>query len=481
MPFDPIGEAVPIPLGPESDPGKSPNAGTALLENCYAEALTGGKVPFALYPDPGLKLFTDIGGVGVNRGMFALGNLLYTVSGEKLYRLTSVGNKTELGTILGQFPVIFSSNRKVPDPQIVIIADTKRYILTGATLTEISDPDLPAGVHSATYLQGRTIFGINDGRFYSSAISDSGDISSTVFGEAELSPDNGVRVFTNGEEFWYYGAESLEIFRGTGKAQSPFEPLQGSGSGKGSGCLSKYSVVICDNAPIWVNDICQVVRANGYSPQRISNNAVERDIQAAKDAGVADQITAFEWTREGHWFYQLCLPGATWVYDAAMRLWHKKKGYLRSKARYKFLASAFDKLLVAEDGGTKIFEMTAGAYDEAGEPLIAAVQSGILAGFPAGGTVHEVYVDCEVGLGDGTDPHSADPQLMMRHTKDGGHTWSSPRMRPLGAKGHYRGRVKYTRLGDFGPQGIAFRFSCSAQIKRAVLQAHAVISPVAAR
>lgn len=480
MPFDSTGQIVPVKLGPHSDPGKSSNAGTALLENCYVEALQGGKVPYAIYSDLGLKLFADIGGLGANRGLFALGNLLYTVSGEKLYRLTSVGAKTEIGTVVGQFPVIFTPNRKVPDPQIVIIADTKRYILVGGVLSEISDPDLPAGVHSTTYLQGRTIFGINDGRFFSSEISDAGDIDALVFGEAELSPDNGVRVFTNGEEFWYWGSESLEIFRGTGNANSPFEPLQGSGSGKGAGAISKYPIVVFDNAPIWVTDTCVVARANGYSPQRVSNHAVERDIQAAKDAGTADQITGFEWARGGHWFYQLCLPNATWVLDASTKLWHKKTSYLRNRSKFKFFAEAFGKMLVAEDGGTKIFEMTAEAHDEAGEHLITAVQSEILSGFPAGGTVNAVWVDCEMGVGDGTDPHSADPHLMMQYTRDGGHTWSSPRMRSLGAKGHYRGRVKYTRLGDFGTQGIAFRFSCSAPIKRAVLQAFADITPRAA-
>jgi hypothetical protein len=481
MPFDPVGQIVQIPLGPQSDPGKSPNAGTALLENCYVEALEGGKVQFTILPDPGLRLFSAIGGTGTIRGPFALGNLLYTVSGEALYRVTSVGAKTNLGVIIGQKPVIFAANRKVPDPQIVIVADTKNYMLTGGVLTEITDPDLPAGVHSATFLQGRIIFGLNDGRFFSSAINDAGDIDPIVFGEAELSPDNGVRVFTNGTEFWYFGAASLEIFRPTGNSTSPFEPLQGAGSGKGSGCLAKHSVVMCDNTPFWVSDTGLVVRANSYTPQRISNHAVERDIQAAADAGLADEITAFEWTREGHWFYQLNLPNATWVYDAATKLWHKKTSYLLPRSRMKFLASAFDKLIVGDADGTNLYEMSATAYDENGEHLISAVQSSILSGFPAGGFVHEVFVDCEMGLGDGgSDPHSAEPQLIMQYTKDGGHTWQGNRMRPLGEQGHYQGRVKFTRLGSFGPQGIAFRFSCSAPIKRAVLQAYARVEPKAA-
>jgi hypothetical protein len=481
MPFDPVGQIVQIPLGPQSDPGKSPNAGTALLENCYVEALEGGKVQFTILPDPGLRLFSAIGGTGTIRGIFALGNLLYTVSGEALYRVTSVGAATNLGTIVGQKPVIIVANRKVPDPQITIIADTKRYTLTGSTLTELPVGDLPAGVHSATFLQGRTIYGLNDGRFYPSAVNDSTDIDPLVFGEAEVSADNGVRVFTNSEELWYFGSESMQPFRGTGNSDSPFEPLQGAASGKGSGLLSKHAVCMFDNAPTWVTEICQVVRAAGYSAQRISNHAVERDIQATKDAGLADEITAFEWTREGHWFFVLCLPGATWVYDGATKLWHKKTSYLLPRSRMKFLANAFDKLIVGDADGTNLYEMSATAYDENGEHLISAVQSSILSGFPAGGTVHEVYVDCEMGLGDGgADPHSAEPQLIMQYTKDGGHTWQGNRMRPLGEQGHYQGRVKYTRLGSFGPQGIAFRFSCSAPIKRAVLQAYARVEPNAA-
>ena len=478
MPYDAAGQVVQIPLGPQSDPGKSPNAGTALLENCYVEALEGGKVRYALYSGMGLRLFCAIGGLGSIRGVFALGNLLYAVSGEVLYRITSVGGKTALGNVIGARPVIFTVNRKTPDPQITITADQHVYTLTGTTLAEMTDPDLPAGVHSATFLQGRTIYGINDGRFFSSAVNDSTDIDALVFGEAEMSADNGVRVFTNGEEFWYFGSESLQPFRGTGSDASPFEPLQGAASGKGSGLLSKHAVCLFDNAPTWVTDTCLVVRASGYTPQRISNSAVERDIQATKDAGQAEDITAFEFTREGHWFYVLCLPTATWIYDASTRLWAKRTSYLNTRSRMKFLAQAFDKLIVGDADGTNLYELTADVHDENGEHLITAVQSSILAGFPAGGFVHEVYVDCEMGLGDGgSDPHSADPQLILQYTKDGGHTWQGNRMRPLGEQGHYQGRVKYTRLGAFGPQGIAFRFSCSAPIRRAVLQAYARIEP----
>lgn len=472
-----MGEIVDIPLGPQSDPGRSSGAGTSLLINCFAEQLTGGKVPYAIYSDMGLRNFVDIGGLGALRGLFALGNLLYAVSGEKLYRLTSVGAKTELGTIVGQFPVIWSVNRKVPDPQITIISDTKRYTLTGSTLAEMADPDLPAGVHSATFLQGRTIYGLNDGRFYPSAVNDSTNIDAGIFGEAEFSADNGVRVFTNGEELWYFGSQSLQPFRPTGRASSPFDPLQGSASGKGAGALSKYPVVMFDNTPHWVTDTCVVARADGYAARRVSNHAVEIDIQAAKDAGVADQIMGFEWSREGHWFYQLCLPNATWVLDAATQLWHKKQSYLRNRSKYKFLVEAFDKILVGEDGGTKIYEMTAEARDEAGEPLITAVQSGIVAGFPNGGIIDAIWIDCDMGVGLGTDPHSADPQLILEITKDGGREWTSPRMRPLGATGHYRGRVRFNRLGEFGTQGFACRFSCSAPVNRAIFQAKALVRP----
>lgn len=470
-----------IPLGPSSDLGKSPNAGTSLLINCYVEQIPGdaGKVAFAMYTDPGLIDFCAIGGSGSVRNLFALGNLLYVVSGEKLYRLNSVGSKTELGTIIGQAPVIFTSNRKQPDNQITIVADQNVYTLTGSVLTE-GIVDLPAGCHSATFLQGRTIYGLNDGRFYPSDVNDSTVIDPLRFAEAELDSDNGVRVFAIGDEFLYFGTRSLEIFRPTGDNDNPFAPLQGAGQGKGAGLSAKHSVATCDATVFYVNDIGQVVRLAGYTPQRISNHSVERDIQAAIDNGTIDETTAFSWAREGHWFYHLNLPARTWVYDAATREWHKKESYLETRSRIRYCAEAFNKVLVGDADGSNVFEMTASAHDEAGEYLITSIQSPVMTAFPQGGITHSFWVDCEMGVGTGTDPHSADPQLMMQYSTDGGHEWSAPRMQPLGATGHYRGRIRYNRLGRFGTQGIAFRVSCSAPVSRAVLQASADIEPLQA-
>lgn len=470
-----------IPLGPSSEPGKSSNAGTSLLINCYVEAIqgNGGKTDYAIYSDPGLVLFSAIGGIGNIRGIFALGNLLYVVSGEKLYRVNSVGTATELGTVLGQSPVIFTSNRKQPENQITIVADQNVYTLTGSTLTE-GITNLPAGCHSATFLQGRTIYGLNDGRYFPSDVNDSITIDPLRFAEAELDSDNGARVFANGDEFLYFGTRSLEIFRPTGDSDNPFAPLQGAGQGKGAGTISKTSVVVCDNTIFYANDIGQVVRLSGYQPQRISNHAVERDIQTAIDGGTTDLITAFAWSREGHWFYHLNLDEASWVYDAATKLWHKKESYLEDRSRIRYCAEAFNKIIVGDADGSSIFQMTPSAKDEAGEHLVTTVQSPMLHDYPNGGIINSFWVDCEMGVGTGTDPHSADPQLMAQITRDGGKTWTAPRMRPLGATGQYRGRIRYNKLGRFGTQGVAFRVSCSAPVNRAIFQAYADIEPLQA-
>ena len=53
-------------------------------------------------------------------------------------------------------------------------------------------------------------------------------------------------------------------------------------------------------------------------------------------------------------------------------------------------------------------------------------------------------MDVGVGLVTGL---GSDPQIMMRYSDDGGHTWSSELWRDIGKIGKYKTRVKWNKLG----------------------------------
>jgi hypothetical protein len=59
---------------------------------------------------------------------------------------------------------------------------------------------------------------------------------------------------------------------------------------------------------------------------------------------------------------------------------------------------------------------------------------------------HSLQLDCETGVGL-IDGQGSDPQIMMRWSNNGGHTWSNEHWVPMGKIGSYGTRAIWRRLG----------------------------------
>jgi hypothetical protein len=468
---------VNIPLGPTTDSGRSKQQGGARLVNCYAEKTDGGKTAFSINTDPGLKLFSTVASGQTIRGAFALGNLVYVVAGETLYTVAGSGIPTAAGVVLGSETVLFSVNRKGTGPQIVITADAVNYVVENNVLSVIADVDLPPGVHSTAYINGYTLYGVRDGTVYVSAKEEATSVGGLDFFEAERTADGGVRIFVVGEEVWYFGSESLEIFRDSGDGSTqPFRPVLGAGQGQGSGCLAKTTVAYLDSTVFWVTDYRIVVRANGYSPQRISNHAVERDIEAAVKAGTADKIVADVDVREGHQYYFLRHPDWCWRFDAATDTWQTKTSYQSETWNNYLHFSAFQKNLVCGVSDGKVYEYTKEVMNEAGTALISKIISPVISQFPNGQICDCVDLDIQAGTGrSNADAHTQAPTAILRVSVDGGMTYGREYMQPMGRQGQWRAQLKFSRLGRSGSAGFVFEFSFPDPVERAIFRATASI------
>lgn len=461
---------IQIPFGPGSDPSRSLAAGQAVLVNCFAEASEQGKARFAIYSDPGLETLVTIAASGTLRGIFAVDTSLYAVVNESLYAVALNGTATLIGTVLGDNPVIVAVNKKALTPQAAIVADSNVYTLENNTLVAFADADLPSQVHSCAFLDGYTILGTRNGRFYITGVNDH-SIDALDYSTAEGAPDDGVRVFTSGRDLYYFGELSTETYTNTGNTDFPFErngfmPV---------GCKSKYTPCNFDNSVLWVDHNCRVVRAEAGSARRISNHGVEKDIQATVDAGRSSEMEAFAFTEGGHEFYQLSGPDWTWVYDAATRLWRQKQSAGLDRSRIRHYIRDHDRHIVGDYSSGKLFLMKMSAYDEAGDPLVMSIRSQIVSEPGVGLLWDSVAFDMAMGVGRGTSAHSAAPKLSLRWSDDGCRTWSKPRERSLGAIGEYRGRVQFNDLGASGTEGRAFEMSISAPVERCFIRADAVV------
>lgn len=462
---------VPVPFGPQSDTAKSTQGGGALLVNGYVEKTDGGKSAYAIYTRPRLKAFADIGTGDGLRGAIVTGNNIYAVAGEYLYKVGSGGLGMLIGTVLGQKPVTMSVNRHTPYVQITITADTKNYVCTNDVLSEVTDVDLPSGVTSNCYLNGRTIYGINDGSHYWSDDENSTAIDALNFAEAEREADAGVRVFTVGEDFWHFGAKTREIIRYTGDTASLFEPLTGAGQGEGDGCGARFSVASLNGVVYWVNDLFKVVASTGGKAEVVSNHAVSRDIENALSLGKADDITAFAVSTEGHDFYYLRCPLWCWVYDTAAGLWAKATSYGSDTFRCMGFVRAFNKNLLLDAEDSKIYEFTFDVEDDAGDPCILEIYTSPLNAYPEGYICDALQIDAQRGVGLVTgSTYQTDPEIMLNVSKDGGMTYGSTMLRPLGARGQYATEIRFNRLGSSRGVGMAFKVSVSAPVERAIFQ-----------
>jgi hypothetical protein len=466
---------IPVPLGPHSDPARSTNVGVGLLTNCYVEAAKQGKAPFAIYGDMGLENFVEsFGNEGSIRGGALIGSALYIVAGESLYRVTSDGTATLIGDIFGERSVIFARNAATPI-QAVIVADSIVYLLTiGSpdTLVVHPDNDLPAGIVSAASMSQRIVFLHNDGSFFWSDVLDASAVDALSFDTAEARPDGGERNIVLGNEMWIIGTETTEVFGSSTDTNNPFPRVTAGILNVGT--PAKHSVDLLDNSLVWVDNKSRVVRPEGFNPQRISNHAVEANIQADIDAQVADQIEGFTFTDGGHEYYQVSGSNWTWIYDAASGLWHAGASHLEPRSRRRHYFRAFDRHIVGDYESAKLYRMAHGIYDEAGTEFIMGIRSQCVYEPGAYTSWNRLWFDIEMGVGSGasTSPEF-NPRCMLRWSDDGGKTWSQERERPLGQAGQYKGRVQFNGLGMSKEHGRSYELRISAAVKRAVISASA--------
>lgn len=424
----------------------------------------------ALYGTPGLVNFTtcDIG--PIRRVFNSTTGRAFVVSGIFLYEIFSNGTNILRGTLN-----TFSQNGLVTideNPTQLAICDSDAlYIFVYASnfFSAVTDPDLPS-VGTVTFID--SYFAVNKnntGSFYISSPNDGTAWAALDFATAESSPDNLLRVLNAVGQLWLFGSKTTEIWTDTGAVAFPFARI--SGAKMETGIIAPLSAIAVDNTVVWVGQDAYgsgiVFRANGFTPQRISNDAVEYAINQATDKA---NMCAFTYQQEGHAFYFLTGGGlaTSWVYDFTTQLWHER-AYLNSNGFLEqHLAScgmyAFGKQLVGDRVNGNIYQMTLDAYDDAGSPLLSRRVYTHIADKSDQIRYNQLQIAMEVGVGTQAG-QGYNPTLALRISTDGARTWSDSYEAFIGKVGQYEANVKWRRLGI--GQIMTFEVSQSDPVKRA--------------
>jgi hypothetical protein len=465
---------------------RSVNAADNRMVNLYPETTPdGGKTAAFLTRCPGLQFLQTIG-TGPIRALWAHqtnGSDFYVVSGLEVYKVTGLTNvPTLIGNVTGTGPVSIADN----GTQIFFACNPDGFIYNEVTnvFAQITDPDFPGAV-TVGYLDGYFVFNEPDSqRVWVTSLLDGLSVDPLDFASAEGSPDGLVAINVDHREAWLFGTDSIEVWYDAGLADFPLTRIQGAFNE--IGCVAAFSVAKLDNGLFWLGTDARgqgiVYRANGYTGQRISTHAIEYAI--AQYGNISDAV-AYTYQQEGHAFYVLNFPtgNATWVYDVATQAWHERAGWLNgvfTRHRSNCQCNFGGNTIVGDFENGNIYKMTLNVYADNDQPQKWLRSWRAL---PSGQNNlkrtahHSLQLDCESGTGLATG-QGDDPQVMLRWSDDGGHTWSNEHWAPMGKIGAYYQRVFWRRLGmTLKLRDRVYEVSGTDPVKVAIMGAELILSP----
>jgi len=304
------------------------------------------------------------------------------------------------------------------------------------------------------------------------------------FASAEGSPDGLVSLIIDHREAWLFGTNSVEVWYDAGLQDFPLQRIQGAFNE--IGCIAPYSVAKLDNGIFWLGADARgrgiVYRANGYTGVRVSTHAVEWHIQDYTN--MADAV-AYTYQQDGHSFYVLNFPSAntTWVYDVAVNAWHERAAFSAgefTRHRSNCQMSFNNEIVVGdfENGNIYAFDLNVYADNGSIRKWLRSWRA-----LPTGQNnlrrtaQHSLQLNCESGVGL-NDGQGSDPQVMLRWSDDGGHTWSNEHWSNMGKIGQYYRRVFWRKLGmTVKLRDRVDEVSGTDPVKIAIMGAELLLSP----
>jgi hypothetical protein len=389
--------------------------------NWYPEAIESGmgRSAMALYPTPGLNLLYQIGAAGMRGFCPPLQGRSFCVQGTSFVELlppNAVPNFKNWSTVLG-LPIPSDGNpvsMAGGGHQVLFASAGKAFVfdLNTNTLRAI-DPSAGANLPIAQVSFCFAFFFaiVENASPTPWQLNASAPLDATTWNALSFAEE--VEVFSNNPNgllsaqtlLWTFSPDGIQPYSNTGDFPFPFDIIPGTYIE--NGLAAPASLAVLDNAPFWLGSDKRgngmVWRANGFTPQRVSNHAVEYALQNYPT--IADAV-AFGYQDQGHSFYVLGLPTAdkTWVYDVATQMWHER-GYWNTVAgtynrhRAAFHTFNFGMHLVGDYSTGNVYQMSINILTDFGNPIRRVRRAPHISKEFSRVTHGRLQVDAEVGIG----------------------------------------------------------------------------------
>jgi hypothetical protein len=404
----------------------------------------GATSQLALRGTPCLKEWCDPGKYAEVRGAERLGRFLYTVIGNRVFRINSNKSSVQCTGVLAtsQGSVSMAHNTT----QVMIVDGVNGYIVTATTVTMITDDGLPSNPTTVTYQDGYFLVTYrNSGRVYISDLNNGLSWDGTVYFNAEEDADDTVSVESFKRDIIPFGQDTFSFWYNSGSTV-PFDRKPGSSQKIGIG--AKYSIAQVANTIFFLTNEFQVATLAGYQPKPVSTRSIDYQISQyeRKDDAIGMGINI-----EGNAFYILTFPTAdvTWCYNAATDFWNRLMSYPEPyQHRWRGNCHEFfaDKHIVGDYKNGKLYEWDFDTFKDNSEWTRRTRTTEAIKKEGKNIFHHRLEVFFEPGVGLITGQGS-DPQAMLQYSDDGGHTWSNEIWRSVGKIGEYGWRAVWNRLG----------------------------------
>lgn len=317
---------------------QSPNADCQETMNWYQEVIESGNGTSrtVLYPTPGLKTLIDLSATkaGGDRGMTTINGRRFSVLADSLIEFFPDGTFTVRGAVSNDSQLVsFATSAQ----QMLIASGGTAYVydLGANTLTPIPGATFSGPVSMVAYCKGFFLVLVaNSAEFVVSAPLDANDWVTNGAAIVSIVPDNLVSMIVSHGEVWFASGKNIVPYYASG-AIFPFD-VNLSGVQE-QGIAAKNSFASLDNTVFWLGQdergAAVVWRGNGYTPQRVSDHAIEFELQQFSRI---DDAIAYTYQQSGHFFYVLYFPteNKTRVYDVTTDKWHKRGFWESASGRY---------------------------------------------------------------------------------------------------------------------------------------------------
>lgn len=427
----------------------NPQAGCQVLLNVYSEQARSGKQKVVLKRAPGISAFGEVSGDNIIcRGGLYYNGVLYVVIGDAFYSVSNTGVATKLSgstSILGNERVYLSGNNN-GDVFIVTPINGFGYTWDGSIFRLETDPTFTGfGATNVGFIDGYFVFPVpNSPQFFNSGLN-ALTYNALDVAAAEGAPGNLVGFVIDHLELFLAKESTIEIWYdaditpGSPFSRSPNGLLQ-------IGCAAGGSIVQQDNSIFWLANDKTIRRLDGGTPVIVSNPGVAAAIEKMS---VISDCFGMAYTIDEHLFIAFTFPSEsqTWIYDCTTKEWSERDSLGYGAWRPQFIISAYGKQIVGDSKSGKLGFLDTTTSEEWGSPMRCRW------------TYQTVYSNrdrivhkrLELVLNSGAATltgQGSNPMATLRYSDDGGMTWKTRPMRPLGKRGNYAVRVAWWQLGE---------------------------------